>query len=35
MGLCQHHLQDAHVVQRIIEEMVQDQRINQTGGNQQ
>ena len=33
MGLCQHRLQDAHTVQHIIEEMVQDQCINQTGGN--
>ena len=33
MGLCRHRLQDVHTVQHIIEEMVQDQRINQTGGN--
>ena len=33
MGLCRHHLQDAHTVQHIIKEIVQDQRINQTGGN--
>ena len=35
MGLCQHWLQDAHAVQRIIEEMVQDQCINQHGGARQ
>ena len=35
MGLCRHRLQDACVVQRIIEEMVQDQRINQHGGARQ
>ena len=29
MGFSRHRLQDAHAVQRIIEEMVQDQRINQ------
>ena len=29
MGFSWHRLQDAHAVQRIIEEMVQDQRINQ------
>ena len=35
MGFCQHRLQDARAVQRIIEEMVQDQRINQNGGGRQ
>ena len=35
MGLCQHRLQDACTVQCIIEEMVQDQRINQHGGTRQ
>ena len=35
MGLCQHRLQDARTVQHIIEEMVQDQRINQSGGGRQ
>ena len=35
MGLCRHRLQDVCVVQRIIEEMVQDQRINQHGGARQ
>ena len=29
MGFCRHRLQDARMVQRNIEEMVQDQRINQ------
>ena len=29
MGFSQHRLQDARAVQRIIEDMVQDQRINQ------
>ena len=29
MGFCQHRLQDACTVQRIIEDMVQDQHINQ------
>ena len=29
MGFSRHRLQDAHAVQRIIEDMVQDQRINQ------
>ena len=29
MGFSRHHLQDARAVQRIIEDMVQDQRINQ------
>ena len=31
MGFSRHRLQDAHAVQCIIEEMVQDQRINQNG----
>ena len=35
MGLCRHRLQDACTVQCIIEEMVQDQRINQHGGARQ
>ena len=29
MGFSRHQLQDAHAVQRIIEDMVQDQHINQ------
>ena len=35
MGLCWHRLQDTRAVQRIIEEMVQDQCINQQGGGRQ
>ena len=35
MGFCRHRLQDVRVVQRIIEEMVQDQRINQQGEGRQ
>ena len=35
MGLCWHQLQDAHAVQRIIEDMVQDPCISQQGGARQ
>ena len=35
MGFCRHRLQDACVVQRIIEDMVQDQHIDQQGRTQQ
>ena len=35
MGFCRHRLQDMRMVQRIIKEMVQDQRINQQGGGRQ